>query len=165
MPINGGAIHTLVSSTSVSHLGLDASYVYYSDGMNIRRVSKAGGAATTMFTESALVTALYIWTPIPSFSTIFWGEQGGAVRSMSPQGLFTWQNPIAARDVTSVGYDGTRALWIDCAEPGNPQCNLKVQSGGVSPTTINAGVGASHLQWDASSVYWIGGPGIQRYVY
>jgi hypothetical protein len=166
--LNGGAIHTLVSSTSVSHIGLDPVSVYYSEGVRISRVAKAGGAATPLLFAAANVTALYLWPALPtSYSFIFWGEQGGAVRSYSPFGgsQFTWQNPIPGRDVTSVGYDGTRALWIDCAEPGNPQCNVSVQSGGVHPTTVNAGVGASHLQWDATSMYWIGVPGIQRYVY
>jgi hypothetical protein len=165
MPVNGGTVHTLVSSPSISHIALDPNNVYYSQGASIGKVAKAGGPLGTVFTASATVTALYVWSPVPSYPVVFWGEQGGAVRSASPQGLFTWQGPIAGRDVTSVGYDGTRALWIDCAEPGNTQCNVRVQSGGISPTVVNAGVGAGHLQWDATSMYWIGVPGIQRYVY
>jgi hypothetical protein len=165
MAIGGGAIQTLVSSASVTHIALDSGFVYYSIGANIGRIAKTGGPTGTMATAFAPVTALYVWTPVPSYPVIFWGEQGAAVRSLSPQGLVTWQGPIAGRDVTSVGYDGNRALWIDCAEPGNPQCNVRVQSGGVTPTVVNAGVGASHLQWDATSVYWIGVPGIQRYIY
>ena len=167
MSVFGGAINTLVSSTSVSHISLDASYVYYSEGARTSRVAKAGGAATALLYAAANITALYVWPASPSYTVVFWGEHGGAVRSNNAFGSapWTWQNPIAGRDVTSVGYDGSRALWIDCAEPGNPQCNVKVQSGGVQPATINAGVGAGHLQWDATSVYWIGVPGIQRYVY
>jgi hypothetical protein len=167
MSIWGGPIKTLVSSTTVSHIGLDAGYVYYSEGARVSRIAKAGGAATILLYGSANVTALYLWTPVPSYTVIFWGEQGGAVRSETAFGgsRYTWQNPIAGRDVSSVGYDGSRALWIDCAEPGNTQCNVRIQSGGVTPTVVNAGVGASHLQWDATSTYWIGVPGIQRYVY
>jgi hypothetical protein len=163
----GGAIHTLVSSASVSHISLDASYVYYSEGVRTSRVAKAGGAATALLFAPAKITALYVWAASPSYTLIFWGEQGGAVRSNNAFGSspWTWQSPIAGRDVTSVGYDGTRALWIDCAEPGNPQCNVKVQSGGVQPATVNAGAGAGHLQWDPTSMYWIALPGIQRYVY
>jgi hypothetical protein len=164
-PIGGGLIRTMVASAGITHMAIDSGFVYYSIGNVIARMAKTGGPATAMATASAPVTALYVWTPVPSYPVIFWGEHGGAVRSFSPQGLFTWQNPLAGRDVTSVGYDGSRALWIDCAEPGNPQCNVRVQSGGVTPTVVNAGVGASHLQWDATSVYWTGVPGIQRYVY
>ena len=167
MPINGGAVNTLLSSTSVSHINLDPNYLYYSSGAHISRMPKGGGAAVPVFLAPAHVAALYVWTANRSYSVVFWGEQGGAVRSVGSFGnsLYTWQNPIPGRDVTSVGYDGTRALWIDCAEPGNPQCTVRVQSGGIQPTTVEAGVGATHLQWDATSMYWIGSPGIQRYIY
>jgi hypothetical protein len=167
MSINGGTIRTLVSSTSISHLSLDPNYIYYSEGVRLHRISKTGGSDTVIFSTVANITALYAWTASPNYSIIFWGEQGGAVRSVGFVGNspYTWQNPISGRDVTSVGYDGMHALWIDCSEPGNSQCNVSVQSGGIHPTTVNAGVGASHLQWDAKSMYWIGGPGIQRYVY
>ncbi len=167
MSIWGGTITTLVSSTSVSRISLDSSYVYYAEGTRISRVPKTGGTPTAMFYASTNVTALYAWVASPSYTIVFWGEQGGAVRSNNSYGStpFTWQYPISGRSVTSVGYDGSRALWIDCTTPGNSQCTARVQSGGVTPLTFNAGVGAGHLQWDATSMYWIGSPGIQRYVY
>jgi hypothetical protein len=167
MSVNGNNLNTLVSSTAISHITLDATYVYYSEGAQINRVPKAGGSITNFYSAAASVTALYAWTYNFNYSDIIWGEKGGAVRSTDNHGTFqyTWQNPIPGRDVTSVGYNGARALWIDCSEPGNSQCNASIQSGGIHPVTIDAGVGASHLQWDATSMYWIGGPGIHRYVY
>ncbi len=167
MSVNGGGVQTLVSGPAYSHISLDSSYVYYSSGTGIYRIPKGGGAALNIANAATNVTALYTWAATRAYSFVFWGEQSGAVRSYSPFGgsIYTWQNPLAGRSVTSVGYDGNRALWIDCTQPGNSTCTARIQSGGVTPTTVNAGVGASHLQWDSTSMYWIGVPGIQRYVY
>jgi hypothetical protein len=167
MSIDGGAVQTLVSGPAYSHISLDSSNVYYSSGTGIYKIPKSGGARTAIANAGSNVTALYAWPATPVYSFVFWGEQSGSVRSYSPFGgsVYTWQSPISGRSVSSVGYDGNRALWIDCTQPGNSTCTARIQSGGVTPTTVNAGVGASHLQWDSTSMYWFGGPGIQRYVY
>ena len=167
MSINGGSVQTLVAGPAYSHISLDSGNVYYSSGTGIYKVPKGGGSSTTIANTGTNVTAIYAWPATSVYTFVFWGEQNGAVRSYSPFGapIYTWQNPIGGRSVSSVGYDGNRAMWIDCTQPGNSTCTARIQSGGVTPTTVDAGVGASHLQWDSTSMYWFGGPGIQRYVF
>jgi hypothetical protein len=104
-----------------------------------------------------IVTALHAYAG--SNMNILWGEQGGAIRSLTG----THQNPISGVDVKAVGYDGTRMLWINCESPGN-YCSLNARMG-ATKTTVDGGAGACNLQWDATSMYWIGGRAIKRYVH
>lgn len=163
LSIYGGAIQTLLVSSSVSRISLDPNFVYYAEGNQISRVPKAGGAPLALFVAPKVVTALYA-DPRPSFTYIFWGEKGGAVRSAAPGfSAWTWQGPVAGRDVTSVGFDGTYALWIDCTQPGNSYCSVRMGTPGNTATVAGGGVGAHNLQWDARNVFWINLSNVMRY--
>jgi hypothetical protein len=170
LPVVGGTVKTLVATSSVARISLDASYLYYAEGSRISRVPKSGGAPTTVLFASNLVTALYVDAPL---FEIIWGEQGGAVRSQATSGdvihVSTYQLSIAGHDITSVGISEDshllRAHWTTCMQPGNTYCELRVGWSRASPspkTVTAAGVGAGHLQWDKSrvgvhertSVYW-----------
>jgi hypothetical protein len=165
VPIGGGTPTLLAATTVSQHLALDASHVYYEQNNLILRVPKAGGSSTIAVTAAANVTAFYV---DPSSGFIFYGEHGGAVRRLAFGSTYTYQGPLGGYDVISVGFDGTRTLWIDCAEPGNTTCDVRAYLGGGSTLTVNAGqysVGSRSLQWDASNLYWSDGSGIKKYTY
>ena len=163
MSIFGGAVQTLLASSTVSRISLDQNFVFYAEGNRINRVPKAGGLATTLFVTANVVTALYA-DPRPSLTYIFWGEKGGAVRSAAPGfSTWTWQSPVTGRDVTSVGFDGTYALWIDCTQPGNSFCSVRMATTGNTATVANGGVFAHNLQWDDHNIFWINLSQVMRY--
>src|SRR5882724_1648899 len=83
MSIFGGAVQTLLTSSTVSRISLDPGFVYYAEGNRISRVAKAGGASTSLIITPNIVTALYADLR-PSLTYLFWGEKGGAVRSAAP---------------------------------------------------------------------------------
>ncbi len=166
MPIGGGAIQSLatIQGTGRILIGLDANYVYYSIGSAIRRIPKTGGTSTLIVAAPSVVTALYV--AARSSTTLFWGEQSGAVRSLGASGLQTHQNSISGRSATWVGFDGIRVLWIDCTQPGNSYCTVKTKLGTNPATPVTgAGVGAGNLQWDATSMYWNNVASIEKYVH
>lgn len=162
-----GVVVTLAATTTTSHVGLDANYVYFEQGATIQRVPKSGGAVSTVVAAAANVTAFYV---DPSTEYIYWGEQGGGIRRQPASGgsTFTYQLPMVGHDAISVGFDGTRILWIDCTEPGNGTCYVRAYLGGGNVLTTNIGsysVGSAHLQWDSTSVYWGDASGLKKYVY
>jgi hypothetical protein len=164
IPIGGGALTTLASGGGIARLGVDANYVYFGQRNALKRVSKTGGVVTTLVSAPSNINALYVST---SNATVYWGEVGGAVRSVPAAGggVTNHQTPIAGRDVTSVGFDGARVLWTDCAEPGNTSCAVRKRQGGTTTTISSGSVGAGHLQFDAASLYWGDVTGLHKYVY
>ena len=166
MPIAGGAIATLVSSHGTALFligGVDADYLYYSVGSLIRQVPKSGGASATLITAPHVVTAIYAHAG--SVTTIHWGEKDGAVRSLDGYLTLTHVGPNPGRNVTSVGFDGARMLWIDCAQPGDYSCDVKVKDSAGIRVVSSGCARRGNLQWDAASMYWAGGGAIHRYVY
>lgn len=167
VPIGGGAITTLVSNTTSRHLSLDASYIYFDAGTSIRRVPKIGGAVTTQAIASSAVTDLYIYVTATG-NTIYWSEEGAAVKSrvVGATTNTTHQPTIAGRRASSVGFDGSRVLWIDCTAPGNSFCRVRKRQGSVTTTIVGvAGVGASYLVWDSTQVFWGTASQLKKYVH
>jgi hypothetical protein len=165
LPVAGGP-QTLLIADGAPHLGLTASYVYYADGSTVRRVNKAGGLPETLFTAPNPITALHAYAPGSAFGVVYWGEQGGAVRSQPVLGgtITTHQEPIAGRIAYGVGFDGTRVLWTDCL-PGQTQCAVRKQENGVT-TTVSSGItGVGHLSWDATTMYWAEDGGFMQFVH
>ena len=141
--------------TSVS--ARDSTFVYYGEGPRIRRVRKTGGPREIIFTAANTITALYVTAPASGpTGTVYWGELGGAVRSMPVTGgaTTTYRQPSTGRTVASVGFDGSRVLWIDCQASGLTPCAVRKRQNGTT-TTVSSGVPhAGHLQWDATTMYW-----------
>jgi hypothetical protein len=102
-----------------------------------------------------------------STGTVYWGEQGGAVRSLPITGgaTTTYQQPRTGRTVTSVGFDGSRVLWIDCQTSGLTPCAVRKRQNGTT-TTVGSGIDrARHLQWDATAMYWGQTNGLMKFVH
>lgn len=154
VPAAGGP-HTLVRQARSPLLALGASHVYYINGRNVERALKGGGPAEVVLTGSNPITALYLFAPTSAFGTVYWGEQGGAIRSQAVAGgaITTYQESADGRVATSVGFDGTRVLWTDCAT-GNVQCAVRKHEGGLVTTVSSGVVGAGKLQWDAGRMFW-----------
>lgn len=169
MPIAGGAIQTLISfpnnAASPYQIALHAGSVYYTFGNQIRRVPKAGGTSSTLLAAPGYITDLYVHAPTGVAPVLFWGEAGGAVRSLNAWGFqYTHQEPTGRWPV-SVGFDGTRVLWIDC-DLEHFFCYVKTKGSGEAVTVAYEGSPANNLQWDASSMYWTNYDGsIKKYIH
>jgi hypothetical protein len=163
--LSGGPVTTLYSSPQVTRLRVDSSYLYFGEEYLIFRMPKTGGLESVLASTSGLVTALHFDT---ASGWLFWGEQGGGVFAMHdfPNGpRVTYQAPSPGRDVTSVGWDGSRVLWSDCLEPGDSSCRIKKVTGAVTQTLVTGGVGVRTLQWDTTSFYWGNIGFLKKYVY
>jgi hypothetical protein len=167
VPLGGGTVTTLRGEGAfTTHIRLDSSYLYFSEQYLILRMPKTGGLERVVISTSGIVTALHVDS---SIGRLFWGEQGGGVFSTAADQVqgprVTYQAPSAGRDVTSVGWDGSRVLWTDCLQPGNTQCTIKKFAGGLTSTVTSGKVGVGHLQWDASSMYWGDVSYLRKYIH
>ncbi len=169
MQITGGAITKLVASPNISLAVPDSggNIIFVVGNGGVRKVSTfAGDAVVSLFDTTNKITVLYA-TP----TQLYWGTGAGAVHSRpnAISGVDTeYQPALGARPVVSVGFDGTRVLWADCGAPGNFDCIVRKREPGASTNTIvqNIGrVGISHLQWDASSMYWHDLSTVRRFVH
>jgi len=163
----GGAVTTLRSSTVITRLRVDSSFIYYGEEFLIFRMPKAGGIGSVVVSTSGRVSALHV---DPAIGWLFWGEIGGGVRAtpstQSGGGAqATYQASIAGRDVTSVGWDGSRVLWTDCAQPGNTSCRVMKRQAGINQTLSASGVGNGFLQWDTASLYWGDAGALRKFVH
>src|ERR1043166_6470202 len=163
----GGSQATVVQDPA-SVITLDSTFVYYGEGPRIRRVRKTGGPREVIFTAANPITALYVTAPAGGpTGAVYWGEQGGAVRSMPVTGgaTTTYRQPSAGRSVVAVGFDGSRVLWIDCQTSGLTPCAVRKRQNGTT-TTVSSGVDrASHLQWDTTAMYWGQTGGLMKFVH
>jgi hypothetical protein len=167
VPLGGGSVTTLRGEGAfITHIRIDPSYIYFSEGYLINRMPKSGGVERVVISTNGIVTALHVDA---SIGRLFWGEQGGGVFSTAADQLqgsrVTFQVPSAGRDVNSVGWDGSRVLWSDCLEPGNTNCMIKKREGGITRIVTSGQVGIGHLQWDATSIYWGDVSYIRKYVH
>jgi hypothetical protein len=164
MPIGGGPITTMVTSTSITHVQLAYGFVHYSEINQVRRIPTTGGTNTADVVAGSVITAFYVDAPS---ATIYWGERSGAVRSQDASGsgarYTIHQFPISGREVTTVGFDGSRVLWADCVVPNNNQCAVKKKESGRVIQVAWGEVSAAHLQWDSASMFWGYGNGLLRY--
>ncbi len=167
----GGTLHnsvvTLATTTTSSHLGLDQTNVYFEEGHYIETVPKAGGVADPFMIGYTNVTAFFMDTP---HSYAYWGEADGGIYRQSTDGggPEPLQGPIAGRTPVSVGFDGTRVLWIDCLA-GTGGCAVRSQYPNDVPVIVNLfetnSYGAGHLQWDSAGMYWTDANGVEKYLY
>lgn len=165
VPLGGGPVTTIRSSAFISRLRVDASYLYYGEQYLIFRRSKTSTADGVVASTNGFVTALHV---DPSIGWLFWGEQGGGVLATTtqPQGpRVTYQLSSPGRDVTSVGWDGSRVLWSDCQQPGNTACTVKKRQGGITQVVTSNKVGVGNLQWDASRIFWGDVGFLRKYVH
>jgi hypothetical protein len=166
VPLGGGPVRTLRGEGAyITRLRVDGPYIYFSEEYLILRMPKSGGSEEVVARTNGKVTALYVNS---SSGKLLWGEQGGAVMQgpLDPHlhWIISYQAPSPGRDVTSVGWDGSRVLWSDCLQPGNTNCTVKEWDGGRTITLSSGHVGVGHLQWDATSMYWGDVSYIMKYV-
>jgi hypothetical protein len=158
MAITGGAIQTLIlfpnTAPWASQIAFQGGYVYYTFGQEIRRVPSGGGTSATVLTAPGDITDLYVHAPMGMTPVLYWGETGGAVRSVDAGGsVYTHQEPTGKRAL-SVGFDGTRVLWIEC-DPERYFCYVKAKTGSSQPVTVAyEDSPATNLVWDSTSMYW-----------
>jgi hypothetical protein len=168
VPLGGGLVTTLRGEGAyITHLRVDSSYIYFSEEYLINRMPKPGGGEGVVARTNGIVTALHVDA---SIGWLFWGEQGGGVRATTTEpsgdlGGVTFQETSGDRDVTSVGWDGSRVLWSDCLQPGNTNCTIKKLEGGITRIVTSGQVGVGHLQWDATSIYWGDVSYVRKYVH
>jgi hypothetical protein len=169
MALAGGAVTTLASATNIALMGLSNNRVYYTQDKLIQKVSKMGGTVSTVLTGGQRITALSV-QQIGNWIGIYWGEVSGAVRGHSnaaPTTTTYRENGAGDFTTSSVGYDGTRLMWISCSFPGNSFCSLMARKGAGANTTLlpSIGVGARNLVWDAAQVFWVEVSGIRKFVH
>jgi hypothetical protein len=162
MAITGGMITTLVHAGNIVSVGLNASRVYYSQGASIRSMSKSGTGMTVHTTTASAVTAMDLYTTSTG-TAIYWGEQSGAVRSLAGT-TTTYQSPLVGRRTSSVFFDGTRVLWLDCAIPNNDACAARKHQGSATTTVDTGGVNATDVKGDAVAMYF-SFPTLWKYVH
>jgi hypothetical protein len=89
MPIDGGAVQTLVSGPAYSHISLDSGNVYYSSGTGIYKIAKSGGATTTIANnhkrDGALCVASNVRLHIRILGRAKW--RGSELQSLRSAGL------------------------------------------------------------------------------
>jgi hypothetical protein len=167
MPLAGGAVVTLAAGTALGEVALDGGHVYYAEGTAVRRVPKAGGPAATVAGALRTVRALYAHVS-GATTTLYFGDSGGAVQSrrVGSTSTSTHQAPTTDRRATSVGFDGVRVLWADCAAASGSDCVVKArlaQWPGATFTLAEDGVGTRDLQWDSGHVFWIEAATVERH--
>jgi hypothetical protein len=166
VPVVGGPVTTLYTSSSVTRLAVDSTHIYFGEEYLIFRKPKAGGFENVVVSTSGKVHALHV---DGSIGWLFWGEEGGGVliarTTQAGGGGITVQAPSAGRDVSSIGWDGTRILWTDCLQPGNTSCRVRKKQAGILTTLVAGGVGYGHLQWDAASLYFGDAGALRKFVH
>jgi hypothetical protein len=93
-------------------------------------------------------------------TTVYWGAQNGAVRrQIGAQSPTTLWPGYAGRIITSLGYDGSRVLFTDCASPNGVDphlgtCTLRERTFNGVVGTVRSGLhNAGMLQWTATEVF------------
>ena len=163
MSVNGGPVITLFFGFGLGPLNFGSSNIYFSQGAAIHRMLKNGSAANIVVTAPGAITALHADV---NNGRVYRGEHGGFVRSIFGGGgaITAYQGAQALRQITSVGFDGSRVLWTDCAVPGFNQCMVKKSQNGATTVVSRGSVGAGHLQWDTASMYWTDISGVRRFI-
>lgn len=143
----------------------DGTTLFWADRSGIRSMSVNGGPVITLIVVTApgAITALHADV---TNGRVYWGEHGGFVRSVFGGGgsITPYQGAQALRQITSVGFDGSRVLWTDCAVPGFNQCMVKKSQNRATTVVFEGSVGAGHLQWDTASMYWTDISGVRKFI-
>ena len=160
MAIGGGAIQTLASGETFSHLGLDGSVLYYSSANSILDVPTAGGSSGTVVTTDSPVTALY---PPSSANGLLWGQANGEVESFEGDIYYQIQSPVVGVSITSVSVAGDYVIWGNCYPKW---CEVDGRSDGGSGSVVSVattGVPVS-VQGDTGAWYWGDSVGLEKSV-
>jgi hypothetical protein len=168
MSVTGGAIQTLVAFPDMapSQLALSGNLLYFSFGNQIRRIPKTGGVSVIVTTAPDIITDLYVYGPQWMAPELYWGEANGGVRSLDAWGFqHTFQDSMNDRQISDVGFDGNRVLWIDCEKEGFT-CVVKAKQGAAEAVQVAfEDSPATNLVWDSTSMYWTNSTSIRRYVH
>ena len=161
----GGPVTTLVATAGASKLGLDASYVYYSEGASIRRVRKLGGVAGGFAVAESAVTALAV-----DGGWVVWGEEGGAVRARATAARIagkTLRGPLAGRSVSSIMRADGRTLWSDCNRDLDTACtvNMHLPSGKTEVLLSGDYQRLRHITASGVGAFWSDAVAIRHHVY
>jgi hypothetical protein len=149
MPIAGGAIKVLASGANFSHVGLDATNVFYSAGSQIWSVPKSGGTATELVSAPGTSISAMSVDDQYGYDELIYGETNGSVTErvyLSPTDveLDVIEPPRAGITITSVTLqEGTSPHWGECS---GSFCDID----GTTPTS---GVPVD-VQGDGNDFYW-----------
>jgi hypothetical protein len=115
--ISGGTVKTLVSGTTFSHVGLDATRVFYTSGPDIDTVPKAGGASSLWVSDNATITAMSVDA---GDEVVRYGDANGAVMQYPwvYPGVFYYQQPGNGESITSVALGYNTVYWGECGGAG-----------------------------------------------
>jgi hypothetical protein len=156
MAITGGPVQTLVSGTTLAHLGLFGSALYYSSADSILSVPTGGGASATVVSGASAIKAIY---PPSASDGLLWGEANGSVYSLDGDIYYQLQAPVAGITVTSVSAAGSYIIWADCF----PQwCQVDGNDGGSVVSVATSGVPVD-LQGDTGAWYWGDSGGLEKF--
>ena len=149
MPIAGGAIKVLASGANFSHVGLDATNVFYSAGSQIWSVPKSGGTATELVSAPGTSISAMSVDDQYGYDELIYGETNGSVTErvyLSPTDveLDVIAPPRAGITITRVTLqEGTSPHWGECS---GSFCDID----GTTPTS---GVPVD-VQGDGNDIYW-----------
>lgn len=117
MKIGGGTVKTLVSGTSFTHVGLDATRVFYSSGPDIATVPKGGGSPSLWVADSSDITAMSVDA---TDDVVRYGDTSGAVMQYPwvYPGVFYYQTPTPGETITSVALGVNTVYWGECGGSG-----------------------------------------------
>ncbi|HEY3774521.1 MAG TPA: hypothetical protein VGL69_16080 [Solirubrobacteraceae bacterium] len=115
--IGGGTVKTLVSGTSFSHVGLDATQVFYTSGPDIDTIPKTGGAPSLWVSDNATITAMSVDA---TDEVVRYGDADGAVMQYPwvYPGVFYYQDPGQGETITSVALGDSIVYWGECGGAG-----------------------------------------------
>jgi hypothetical protein len=155
MPIGGGPVTTLVAGTTFSHVGLDATRVFYASGASIMTVAKAGGTPSVFVTASSAIRAMYVLPQNPN-TQVYWGEANGAVHSY-PSYVTTYQAPAPGVSISSVSVGTTNSFgsWVMWGQCVSGSCGVLMRNpiSGSEMTWATTGT-PTGLSIDDGGVYW-----------
>lgn len=115
--IGGGTVKTLVSGTGFSHVGLDATRVFYTSGPDIDTIPKSGGVPSLWVADTATITAMSVDA---NDEVVRYGDANGAVMQYPwvYPGVFYYQQPGGGQTITSVALGDSTVYWGECAAGG-----------------------------------------------
>ncbi len=164
MPINGGAIKTLVRGTTFERLALDGSYVYYGSVVtgpngvaqgNLNRVPKAGGTRSVLTATSGGISALDTLAT-PNYTEYYLGLTNGTVEQGTTLGGISYVLQAAAPGtiISSISRDATNGdiLWGQQNIVTGLDLAVAFHNGTTGAVATNAP--PLGVQGDGGAMYW-----------
>jgi hypothetical protein len=175
--VGGGPITTLVSDTTVSHLGVAGSYVYYASTLKLpsgvasqlRAVPKAGGPSSLVLNDTHRISAMYILPT--SFYTAYYlgGSDGSVIEGTTIGGVTATLRGSSSGNVsvTSISRDPNNdyILWGESGTSllGTPVNVVQYDAAGTIYNVFTTARPVD-VQGDATAMYW-GDSGLEKFTF